>query len=311
MSGNSSIASVTNDAESRSHTKSDDKEDIHLSLHGVRLDDSSNHAELPVGFPGFVSSPPLHVQEDVGPFVSRLGPLQDGDPALLQHSTNISQYGSPTGRSHEYYHDHPRLPNQEDILINLTEREFQGVPRPESRASSSFSSVLDASLIHHVHPPGPSHLHGGAVAGELPVNGKTVSLQGLNSHANFLARDAILRTKNLIDQCQISPIENIYRELDYHITSLANSQGLEPSLVAREVLKICDFLTEIEKGLAIFYYSVDSLRRLSIKFSISKLQDPNYLAALAGVAPPVPNLFPKYPPHSLDSPPPSPILTPR
>ena len=111
--------------------------------------------------------------------------------------------------------------------------------------------------------------------------------------------------------CQISPIENIYRELDYHITSLANSQGLEPALIAREVLQIRDFLTEIEKGLAIFYYSVDSLRRLSIKFSISKLQDPTYLAALAGVAPPVPNLFPNHPPRYLYSPPPSPILTPR
>ena len=65
MSSNSSAASVANDAEARSHTKSDDREDLQLSLNRVRLNDSSNRAEGPVRFPGFVLSPPLHVQGDV------------------------------------------------------------------------------------------------------------------------------------------------------------------------------------------------------------------------------------------------------
>ena len=89
MSGSNSDASVANDAEVRSYNKSDDKEDLLSSLNRVELEDSSNRAEGPVRLPGFVSSPP-RVQEEVGPFVPRFGPLQDGDPALLQHSTNVS-----------------------------------------------------------------------------------------------------------------------------------------------------------------------------------------------------------------------------
>ena len=298
-SGSSSRHSVTNDAEFRSQSLNT-KEDFQAPLSRGELEDSSNRYEPAAGFPWLLSppspSPSPPVQEDVGPLVQRLGPLQDGDPALLQQSSSISQF---TERYREYPHNPQRLPNEEDVLNNLYEQDSEGCSRPGSRASSLFN--------HHVPPPG---LHPGAQAGEHLANGNNVSLQGIFNQVNFLANNVLLRTNTLIDQCQIGPIENIYRELDGHITSLAHSQGLDPSLVHREVIKIREVLTEIEKRLAMFYYSVDPLTKLSIKFSISKLQDPNYLAALAGVAP-IPNIFPSHQSHARYSRPPSPILTPR
>ena len=108
----------------------------------------------------------------------------------------------------------------------------------------------------------------------------------------------------------IGPIENIYRELDGYITSLAHSQGLDPSLIQREVIKIHEVLTEVEKRLATYIYSVDPLTKLSIKFSIDKLRDPNHLAILAGVTP-IPNLFPSHQSRAHYYSPPSPILNTR
>ena len=323
-SGRTSGASVSYDA---ARVSLPERRDVSLQAPLCRgeLEDSSNRSGsaqglLPLHFP-WLSPTAQGVPVSLG---NRLGPSQDRELGISEQSSFISQAHE---RYREYSHVSQRLPTEEDVLINPIEQVPEGLSSTGS--SSLFTQDLDESLVQvPTRPPPGFHpgfrqgghnysslsvgLHQGGQAGGQNFNGNNVSLSYPNqiNRVNLLIHNVLMMANTLIDYSQIGPIECMYRELDDAISFLTQTPGLDPSFVQREVTKIRGVLTDVEKRLATYYYSVDPMTKLSIKFSISKLRDPNHLAILAGVTP-IPNLFPSHQSRSQLVSPPSPILAPR